>query len=178
MRNDSDNNQKVYTKPDFRLSSDFVPKVGSQYFGARVRFMRDSLQLNQKQLAIKVGISKTSVQNYEKGLLPTGNILSRLAEVYGCSVSWLLTGQDDAAPANEVQPSAPPEPASLPAEHIPAEADELRPGGPVEGFQVAVEMLSDIFHSRDKVLIDTAISVLTTLSARCGRKPHHYNKEE
>ena len=178
MGYDDENDNITCQKLGRITTSDFDELVGDENFGNRLRFMREKKGLLQVDLAAKIGSSLSTIQNYESGKLPKGEYLLSLTRVLGCSADWLLTGKDDTTSASDVQTSARPGPGSLTAEYIPAKADGLRPGGPVEGFGQAVEMLSDIFHSRDKVLIDTAISVLTTLSARCGRKPHHYNKEE
>jgi len=68
--------------------------ANQQKFGLRVTELRKSRGLTQKQLADQLRVSVTSVQNYESGRIPNGEILVRLAELLGCSPKWLIAGGD------------------------------------------------------------------------------------
>jgi DNA-binding XRE family transcriptional regulator len=58
----------------------------------RFRAMREKWCLSQTDMAIRVGVTRNSWQRYEKGELPNGETLLRLAELGG-NVQWLLTGK-------------------------------------------------------------------------------------
>lgn len=62
----------------------------SKHFGLRVKGERKKIGLTQVQLAKKVGVSKTTIQNYESGLIPKGSYLFALSRALKCSIDWLL----------------------------------------------------------------------------------------
>ncbi len=66
----------------------------SKNFGLRVKFQRNEVELGQVQLAKKVGVSKTTIQNYESGIIPKGKYLAKLSRVLKCSIDWLLIGEE------------------------------------------------------------------------------------
>ncbi len=66
----------------------------SKNFGLRVKFQRNEVELGQIQLAKKVGVSKTTIQNYESGIIPKGKYLAKLSRVLECSIDWLLIGEE------------------------------------------------------------------------------------
>jgi len=80
-------------------------------FGFRVRQAREQCGLTQKNLAKAVGVSGTTIQNYESGQLPSGPQSVNLARALGCSLDWLLlgkkTGTDAAAPCGTEETPAP-----------------------------------------------------------------------
>lgn len=61
-------------------------------FGERVRLCRDLAGIGQQALASKVGVSLTTIQNYEGGQYPKGEIAVALAGALGCTLDWLLAG--------------------------------------------------------------------------------------
>lgn len=65
-------------------------------FGSRVSEARKSFGFTQKDLAQKIGVTANSIQNYEKGQVPSGDIVVRLAKEFNCSTDWLLTGEGGA----------------------------------------------------------------------------------
>jgi transcriptional regulator with XRE-family HTH domain len=65
-------------------------------FAERVLMCRTGLNLSQLQLAKKIGSSHGSIQNYENGSLPKGEFAIKLAEMFECSIDWLLTGKGEA----------------------------------------------------------------------------------
>ncbi|KAF5054186.1 helix-turn-helix protein [anaerobic digester metagenome] len=62
-------------------------------FGSRVSEARKSFGFTQKDLAQKIGVTTNSIQNYEKGQVPSGDIVVRLAKEFDCSTDWLLAGE-------------------------------------------------------------------------------------
>lgn len=69
----------------------------------RIVERRRTVGYTQKQLADAVGVSLTSVQNYEAGRIPNGDVLIRLARVLTCSADWLVTGEGEAARGGEIK---------------------------------------------------------------------------
>lgn len=65
---------------------------------ARIRDMRRSLGLTQDELAVRVGVSRSAIAQWETDR--TGQIrsnLARVAAVLGVSVGYLLTGENAGA---------------------------------------------------------------------------------
>jgi phage repressor protein C with HTH and peptisase S24 domain len=61
----------------------------------RLKIMRESMQLSQKDLAKKLQISLTALQGYEVGRsVPGGNIFEALVKL-GFNANWLLTGEGE-----------------------------------------------------------------------------------
>ncbi|MQP67929.1 helix-turn-helix domain-containing protein [Niveispirillum sp. SYP-B3756] len=75
----------------------------------RFRSLREKWCLSQTDMASRVGVTRNSWQRYEKGELPNGETLLRLAELGG-NVQWLLTGQGPML----VETVAPPDVAGIP----------------------------------------------------------------
>lgn len=69
--------------------------ANKQNFGQRTTELRKSARLTQKQLADQLGVSLTSVQNYESGRIPNGEILVKLAAALFCTPEWLVSGQGE-----------------------------------------------------------------------------------
>ena len=64
-------------------------------FGTRMRQRREMLGLHKQVLAEAVGLSLTTIQQYENGQMPKGSHAVRLAEELDCSLDWLLAGRGD-----------------------------------------------------------------------------------
>jgi len=58
---------------------------------SRIKTVRGSL--SQKDFADKIGVHITTVQGYEAGNLPKGDILKRIHDIFNVSIDWLLTGE-------------------------------------------------------------------------------------
>lgn len=58
----------------------------------RFRHMREKWCLSQTDMASRVGVTRNTWQRYEKGELPNGETLLKVAQLGG-NVQWLLTGQ-------------------------------------------------------------------------------------
>lgn len=50
--------------------------------------------LSQARLGKKIGVTTTTIQNYEYGGSPKGDVLVRMAETLECSIDWLLLGRE------------------------------------------------------------------------------------
>ncbi len=66
----------------------------SRVFAQRLRQRREALGLHKQDMANKVGVSLTTIQQYEKGQMPKGEFAVRLAEALDCSLDWLLAGKE------------------------------------------------------------------------------------
>jgi transcriptional regulator with XRE-family HTH domain len=63
-------------------------------FGERVKVLRTALGISQRELAETAGISKRSVEDYEAGSLPRGN-LPKLAKALGVTPYYLAYGSEE-----------------------------------------------------------------------------------
>ena len=65
-------------------------------FSEKVKYIRESLSLNQQQLADKTGVSKRSIAAYEiSDTRPRGSILRKLATALNVSVDYLVNDNID-----------------------------------------------------------------------------------
>ncbi len=63
--------------------------------GDRILSLRKELNLSQKELAEKIGITEASLSRYENNLRePRAEIIARMSKFFGCSSDYLL-GQTD-----------------------------------------------------------------------------------
>lgn len=67
--------------------------IEKNHVGLRLRMARAEAKLTLEQVAAMMGVSAQSVHNWEAGKnWPTKDKLSRLAEILGKDVQWVLTG--------------------------------------------------------------------------------------
>ena len=60
-----------------------------------LKFSRQALQLSRKTVADRIGISASTLADYENGhAIPSVNVLVLLAELYHCSTDYLLGLED------------------------------------------------------------------------------------
>ena len=60
-------------------------------FGARLRLLRQSQGLTQKELAEKLNLTKSVVSAYETDMrLPSYDVLIRISAIFGVSTDYLL----------------------------------------------------------------------------------------
>ena len=65
-------------------------------FGLRLRELREKKRLSQQQLADWLGLTCSSISNYENNTqTPPADTLVRLADIYGVSVDYLLGVKND-----------------------------------------------------------------------------------
>lgn len=63
--------------------------------GERIKEQRTMLGIKQTELARKIGVSKQSVSNWENNnILPSVELLVKLAKVFGCSTDYLVELDD------------------------------------------------------------------------------------
>lgn len=63
-------------------------------FANRIKYLRQSRELNQVQLAEKLGVAKQSVSNWENdNIMPSVEMLEKIADFFGVSTDYLL-GRD------------------------------------------------------------------------------------
>lgn len=61
-------------------------------FGIRLKQAFEPL--NNKEIAAKLGVVPSAVQNYLGGRMPDGSTLLRISQLTGCDIHWLLTGEN------------------------------------------------------------------------------------
>lgn len=70
---------------------------GHSSFGERLRLRREKLNIRKQELAAAIGVSLTTIQQYENGQFPKGEFAVRLARELHCSLDWLLAGEGNDA---------------------------------------------------------------------------------
>lgn len=94
-------------------------------FGDRLAGAREAAGLSQEDLAQRLGVRLTTVQNWEDDMAePRGNRLQMLAGMLNVSLSWLLLAQGDGL----AEPAENPRPLTVEAETALAELQRLRAG--------------------------------------------------
>ncbi|MBW1666750.1 MAG: helix-turn-helix domain-containing protein [Deltaproteobacteria bacterium] len=61
--------------------------------------------MTQKKFASKIGVHVYTVQQYEAGNIPKGDVLQRIHEAFGVNINWLLTGEGEPFPKDEPKES-------------------------------------------------------------------------
>lgn len=60
-------------------------------FANRIKYLRQSRELNQVQLADKLGVAKQSVSNWENdNIMPSVEMLEKIADFFNVSTDYLL----------------------------------------------------------------------------------------
>lgn len=64
--------------------------------GNRLKFFRKKKNLNQGELAVKLGVTQATVSKIEKGIRePTEPLIKLLEYTFGLNKEWLLTGKGE-----------------------------------------------------------------------------------
>ena len=65
-------------------------------FGDKLKKLREEHNLSQTDLALKLGVSMRTIQNYEasKGLPRTTNIVSKLCEIFSLPADYLMNEKE------------------------------------------------------------------------------------
>ncbi len=71
--------------------------IDPEKFGERLKDAIRECGTTQKDLAEKIGISKTSISNYANGRIPEVPILYEITDFLGVTMEWLLTGKEPGA---------------------------------------------------------------------------------
>ena len=70
-------------------------------FSARLKNLRTAKNITQKELALLIGLDRTSVTKWEtKGVVPDPQTLSKLASFFAVTTDYLLGVSDDPRPTN------------------------------------------------------------------------------
>lgn len=70
-------------------------------FGARLKTLRNRLELTQVVASQKIGISYKALQDHEGGRRPNRNNLRKYLGFYRCDEAWLLTGVREPFPGKK-----------------------------------------------------------------------------
>ncbi len=71
-------------------------------FSSRLNELMETSGLKQKEIAEKSGVAATAIIHYKTGRsLPGSWELYKLAKFFGCSMEWLLTGDDEDGRPNQ-----------------------------------------------------------------------------
>ena len=63
-------------------------------FNKRLKILREKKGLSQSQLAKIIGVSTTTIQNYEYGKIPKTEHAIALANLFNVSLDWFLLGKE------------------------------------------------------------------------------------
>lgn len=70
-------------------------RIERMSIGARLKEAREKAGLSQEAIAVKMGISRAAVAQWEADTtVPEASKFARLAEILGVSTDWLLTGHE------------------------------------------------------------------------------------
>lgn len=62
----------------------------------RIKELRQSINLTQKELAEKIGFNQTAIGKYERGELePNFETLKKMSTIFECSIDYLIGYSDD-----------------------------------------------------------------------------------
>jgi transcriptional regulator with XRE-family HTH domain len=112
------------TSPETRPDSWYAADVAT--FGDRLTGAREAAGLSQEDLAQRLGVRLTTLQNWEEDLAePRGNRLQMLAGMLNVSLSWLLVAEGDGLAEPDAAGSRP---LAAEAEAALAELQQLRAG--------------------------------------------------
>ena len=67
-------------------------------FSERFRELTEGAGRTQRELAEEMRISEASFINYRRDRTPKADELLRIAQFFGVTMEWLLTGEDDRQP--------------------------------------------------------------------------------
>jgi repressor LexA len=68
-----------------------VDKENASSFGRRLR--EAFVGISNKEIAERLGVSKSAVTNYVEGRIPSADMLAKISELTGYSIHWLITGE-------------------------------------------------------------------------------------
>lgn len=76
--------------------------IDPKKFGERLKIAIKSAGTTQKDLAEKIEITKTAINNYASGRIPDAKILYKISESLNVSMEWLLTGENSNSDSTEI----------------------------------------------------------------------------
>jgi repressor LexA len=72
-------------------SQQIVDKADTPSFG--LRFREAFGGISNKEIAERLGVSKSAVTNYIEGRIPSAEMLTKISDLTSCSIHWLITGE-------------------------------------------------------------------------------------
>jgi SOS-response transcriptional repressor LexA/DNA-binding XRE family transcriptional regulator len=73
-----------------------IKNYGVPDFKTRLKNLREVLDQTQAELAVKMGIARTSLANYESGTsIPPGDFIYGLNLLFNVNIDWFLTGEGE-----------------------------------------------------------------------------------
>jgi len=109
----------------------------------RIRWLMQSLNLNQKQLAERLQVTQPAVSKYIKDRIPPPAVLLKLAQLADTNIEWILTGEKNPAPAMVAEAGSP----YLTHLSISEKLDVL-PEQIQKQFSVLIDMLLQHYHKK------------------------------
>nr|MBQ5811246.1 helix-turn-helix transcriptional regulator [Clostridia bacterium] len=107
-------------------------------FKEKIKSLRKSAKLTQKDAAEQIGVTYRTYQNYEAGAsTPSGEVLSKISKLFGVSME-MLSGEENTAEATENEE----------LEALLAEMQALFSGGKLrdEDKKYVIEALTEAFY--------------------------------
>ena len=169
MENNKENNAVPTLKAGSGKSSDLAVEVGTNIaLRKTIKKRRKELDITQVELGKMVGVSETTIQNWEAGTWPKGKYIVTLAEALKCSTDYLLTNKGETEIKKQVAPLYNKE-----DDLIDRGAEQVAEyGGGVDDFGKAAAGLKEIFDSRDPVLIPAIQANIRAFRISVRRERH------
>jgi len=70
-----------------------MPKNNTE-IGQRIKKIRKGLGINQTEFGGQFGLTSVAISRYERGRIPNGELLEKIARLGHVTVDWLLTGKE------------------------------------------------------------------------------------
>ena len=110
-------------------------------FSDRLKKWRESLNLTQSDLALRIDVSLSTIQRWERGDLPKGAELLAL-DALGFDPTWALTGREENQPGVRLQPATgmmiPADAVAIPHYAVELSAGNGRPAAEFDEFEPLV----------------------------------------
>lgn len=75
--------------------------------GEKVRSIRKSNELNQKEFSLRIGVSQGTLSDIERGVcLPSCETISALRNEFKCDLNWLLDDKTTSSPSTSTSISS------------------------------------------------------------------------
>ena len=116
-------------------------KIKNKSFGNRLQHLRKRLDSTQIDAARDIGLSYKALQDHEGGRIPNRNNIQKYIDFYRCNKVWLLTGEGEPFPGEEVSVK----------KYVKELAAEYKAAD--DPFARSVSGLRQIFESQDQALI-------------------------
>ncbi|MTI61980.1 MAG: helix-turn-helix domain-containing protein [Firmicutes bacterium] len=72
--------------------------------GKRLKILRNEYSMTQQDLADKIGINRATIAGYEtKGIEPSHETLTKMADIFDCSIDYLLGKTTEKTSADKIK---------------------------------------------------------------------------